>query len=40
MTGEEDPRRDAPEEGGPDPTEDPILYLTERLSGRKEEEEA
>ena len=34
MTGEEDPRRDAPEEGGPDPTEDPILYL----AGRKEEE--
>jgi hypothetical protein len=38
MTGEKDPRRDAPEEGGPDPTEDPILYLTERLAERKEEE--
>jgi hypothetical protein len=38
MTGEEGPQRDAPEEVGPDPTEDPILYLTERLSGRKEEE--
>jgi len=35
MTGEENPRRDVSEEGGPDPTEDPILYLTER----KEEEE-
>ena len=30
MTGEPVPRRDVPEEGGPDPTEDPILYLTER----------
>ena len=40
MTGEEGPPRVVPEEGGPDPTEDPILYLTERLSGRKEEEEA
>ena len=38
MTGEEDPRRDAPDEGGLDPTEDPILYLTERLAERKEEE--
>jgi hypothetical protein len=38
MTGEEDPRSDAPKEGGPDPTEDPILYLTERLAGRTEEE--
>ena len=35
MTGEEGPQRDAPEEVGPDPTEDPILYLTKR----KEEEE-
>ena len=38
MIGEEGPQRDVPEEGGPDPTEDPILYLAERLSGRKEEE--
>jgi len=33
--GEPGPRRDVPEEGGPDPTEDPILYLSER----QEEEE-
>ena len=38
MTGEEDPRRDASDEGGPDPMEGPILYLTERLAERKEEE--
>ena len=38
MTGEEGPRGDVSEEGVPDPTEDPILYLTERLAGRKEEE--
>jgi hypothetical protein len=38
VTREEGPRGDAPEEGGPDPTEDPILYLTERLAERKEEE--
>ena len=38
MTGEENPRRDVSEEGGPDPTEDPILYLTERLAERTEEE--
>ena len=38
MTGEEGPQRDVPEEGGPDPTEDPILYLTERLAERKEGE--
>ena len=30
MTGEPRPRRDVPEEGGPDPTEDPILYLAEQ----------
>jgi hypothetical protein len=35
MTRKPDPRRDVPEEGGPDPTEDPILYLAER----QEEEE-
>jgi hypothetical protein len=35
VTREPGPRPDVPEEGGPDPTEDPILYLTER----KEEEE-
>ena len=39
MTGEEGPPRGVPEEGGPDPTEDPILYLTDRPAGRKEEEE-
>lgn len=38
MTDEEDPRRDVSEEGGPDPTEDPILYLTDRLAERKEGE--
>ncbi len=36
MTGEEDPRRDVSEQGGPDPTEDPIAYLQE---ARREDEE-
>ena len=35
MTREPDPRPDVPEEGGPDPTEDPILYLSEQ---REEDE--
>ncbi len=35
MTGESGPQRDVPEEGGPDPTEDPILYLADQ---REEEE--
>ena len=35
MTREEGPQRDVPEEVGPDPTEDPILYLTEQ---REEDE--
>ncbi len=35
MTREPGPQRDVPEEGGPDPTEDPILYLADK----KEEEE-
>ncbi|CAA9511517.1 MAG: hypothetical protein AVDCRST_MAG05-3054 [uncultured Rubrobacteraceae bacterium] len=35
MTGEVGPQRDVPEEGGPDPTEDPILYLADQ---REEEE--
>ncbi len=30
MTGEAGPQRDVPEEGGPDPTEDPILYLADQ----------
>lgn len=38
MTREPDPRPDDAEEGGPDPTEDPILYLAERLAEWREEE--
>ena len=36
MTGEVGPQRGVPEEeGGPDPTEDPILYLADQ--GEEEE---
>ncbi len=35
MTRKPAPRRDASEEGGPDPAEDPILYLAEQ---KKEDE--
>ena len=30
MRDDPGPRRDVSEEGGPDPTEDPILYLAEQ----------